>query len=158
MDKIKIGKLNIFDIIVIVLVIFCIVFAIFKFLPKGNNGTSAEKTNTFSYVIRVEGISDTSGDMIKIGDELFDKVSNSNIGKIVDLKIEPAKVIFEDTDGTISRVEMPKKIDVEMIVETVGKIENGEYISNGLIRILVGQTKEVKTKYWMASGVVTKIK
>ena len=32
-----------------------------------------------------------------------------------------------------------------------------EYLANGLIRTLVGQTKEVKTKYVMASGIVTNI-
>lgn len=157
MDKIKIGKLNIFDITVLIIMIFCVIFAIIKFLPQKNNENVVGKTNEFSYVIRVEGISNTSAEMIKVGDELFDKVSNTKIGKIKDVKIEPAKVLFEDTDGKITRVEMPTKIDLEIMVETNGKVENGEYIANGLIRILVGQTKEVKTKYWMASGVVIKI-
>lgn len=157
MDKIKIGKLNIFDIAVLIIIIFCVVFAIIKFLPQRNNKNVVGKTNEFSYVIRVEGISNTSAEMIKVGDELFDKVSNTKIGKIANVKVEPAKVLFEDTDGQITRVEMPTKIDLEITVETNGKVENGEYIANGLIRILVGQTKEVKTKYWMASGVVIKI-
>ena len=157
MDKIKIGKLNIFDITVLIIMIFCVIFAIIKFLPQKNNENVVGKTNEFSYVIRVEGISNTSAEMIKVGDELFDKVSNTKIGKIKDVKIEPAKALFEDTDGKITRVEMPTKIDLEIMVETNGKVENGEYIANGLIRILVGQTKEVKTKYWMASGVVIKI-
>lgn len=157
MDKIKIGKLNIFDIVVLIIIIFCVLFAIIKFLPQRNNENVVGKTNEFSYVIRVEGISNTSAEMIKVGDELFDKVSNTKIGKIANVKVEPAKVLFEDTDGQITRVEMPTKIDLEITVETNGKVENGEYIANGLIRILVGQTKEVKTKYWMASGVVIKI-
>lgn len=157
MDKIKIGKLNIFDILVIGLIICCVVFAIFKLVPKSSNGSTSEKTNSFSYVIKIEGISETSGEMLKVGDEVFDKVSSSSIGKIKEIKIEPAKVLFEREDGTITRVEMPTKIDVELVVETNGKISNGEYTANGLIRILVGQTKQIKTKYWMASGFVTEI-
>ncbi len=156
MDKIKIGKLNIVDIIVITLIILCVIFAVIKFLPESNDNVT-EKANTFTYIVRVEGISETSEEMIKVGDKLFDKVSNSNIGEIIDVKVEPSKVIFEDTDGTISRVEMPTKIDLELKVETKGQVKNGEYIANGLIRILVGQTKEIKTKYWMASGIVTDI-
>lgn len=158
MDKIKIGKLNIFDIVVIALIVCCIILVLFKFIPGNANGDVSEKTNKFSYVVRVEGISETSGDMIKVGDELFDKVSNSNIGKITEIRVEPSKGFFQDTDGTISKLEMPTKIDVELTVETDGKVVNGEYIANGLIRILVGQTKQVKTKYWMASGVITSIK
>lgn len=158
MNKIKIGKLNIFDIVVIALIVCCIILVLFKFIPKSANGGVSEKTNKFSYVVRVEGISETSRDMIKVGDELFDKVSNSNIGKITEIRVEPAKGFFQDTDGTISKLEMPTKIDVELTVETDGKVANGEYTANGLIRILVGQTKQVKTKYWMASGVIISIK
>lgn len=158
MDKIKIGKLNIFDIVVIILIVFCIALVLFKFIPQNANGDVSEKANKFTYIVRVEGISETSKDMIKVGDELFDKVSSSNIGKITEIKVEPAKVLFQDTDGTISKLEMPTKIDVELTVETEGKVANGEYTANGLIRILVGQTKQIKTKYWMASGIITNIK
>ena len=157
MDKIKIGKLNIFDIIVIFLLIICIVFAIWKFWPKSVSTNVLEKTNKFSYVIRVEGISNTSEEMIKVGDDIYDKVSNSHIGKIVNVKAEPTKGSFETLDGKIITAEMPNKIDLELTIETDGKIANGEYIANGLIRILVGQTKEVKTKYWMATGFITKV-
>lgn len=158
MDKIKIGRLNIFDIVVIALIICCIILVLLKFIPQNMSSDMTEKSNKFSYVVRIEGISKTSEDMIKVGDELFDKVSNSNIGNITEIKVEPSKVLFQDTDGTISRIEMPTKIDVELTVEAEGKTTNGEYIANGLIRILVGQTKQIKTKYWMASGVITNIK
>ena len=73
------------------------------------------------------------------------------------MKIEPALGIIEDLDGKYIKAEMPNKIDVEITAKTEGKVQNGEYIANGLIRILVGQTKEVKTKYWMASGFVTEV-
>lgn len=157
MDKIKIGKLNLLDIVIIVLLVLCIAFAVFKFIPKNNAITGEEQSNTFSYTIRVEGISDTSADMIKVGDNIYDKVTNTKIGTITDLKIEPAMGIFEGADGKIIKAEMPGKIDVDITAETDGKVQDGEYIANGLIRILVGQTKEVKTKYWMASGFVTKV-
>ena len=67
MDKIKIGKLNLLDIVIIVLLILCVAFAIFKFMPKNNTISGEEQSNTFSYTIRVEGISSTSSDMIKVG-------------------------------------------------------------------------------------------
>lgn len=157
MDKIKIGKLNLLDIIIILLLILCVAFAVYKFIPKSNVTTGEEQSNTFSYTIRVEGISNTSADMLKVGDNIYDKVTNTQIGTITDLKIEPAMGIFESADGKIIKAEMPGKIDVDITVETDGKVQNGEYIANGLIRILVGQTKEVKTKYWMASGFVTQV-
>lgn len=157
MDKIKIGKLNLFDIIVIAIVLLCIIFMVIKFLPQGSDSNITEQNNKFSYVVRVEGISNTSADMIKVGDELFDKVSNSKIGTITNLKIEPAVGVMEGMDGTIIQAEMPNKIDVDITVETEGKMQNGEYVANGLIRILVGQTKQVKTKYWMASGFITSV-
>ena len=157
MDKIKIGKLNLFDIIVIAIVLLCIIFMVIKFWPQNSDSNITEQNNKFSYVVRVEGISATSADMIKVGDELFDKVSNSKIGIITNLKVEPAVGVIEGIEGTIIQAEMPNKIDVDITVETEGKMQNGEYVANGLIRILVGQTKQVKTKYWMASGFVTEV-
>ncbi|MBO5179151.1 MAG: DUF4330 family protein [Clostridia bacterium] len=157
MDKIKIGKLNLLDIIIILLLILCVAFAVFKFMPKKNVANGEEQSNSFSYTIRVEGISNTSADMIKVGDNIYDKVTNTQIGTITDLKIESALALIEDLDGKYIKSEMPGKIDVDITVETDGKVQNGEYIANGLIRILVGQTKEVKTKYWMATGFVTQV-
>lgn len=157
MDKIKIGKLNLLDIIIILLLILCVIFVVFKFIPDSNTTSGEEKNNIFSYIIRVEGISNTSADMLKVGDDIYDKVTNTQIGKITDLNIQPAKGTIEGTDGKIIKAEMPNKIDVDITVKTDGKVQNGEYIANNLIRILVGQTKEVKTKYWMATGFVTQV-
>lgn len=157
MDKIKLGKLNLFDIIVILLIIICVAFLILKFIPKDTSDDAKVQNNTFTYEFKVEGISSTSSDMIEVGDDVFDKVTSTKIGTITDLKIETAKGTFEGNEGIVEKIEMPGKIDVYMTIKTDGKIQNGEYLANGLIRILVGQTKEIKTKYWVASGFVTDI-
>lgn len=159
MDKIKLGKLNAFDLAILLLILICIILMLVKFIPSKVENVSIDMTsNKFTYTVLVEAVSETSGEMVKVGDSLYDKVSSTCIGEVTDVKVTPAMAVFEDTDGSIIRAEKPSKINLEMTVTTDGTVKNGEYLANNLIRILVGQNKQFKTKYWMAEGVVTDIK
>lgn len=161
LNEIKFGKLNLLDImIVLIIVIFVGVFAV-THLNTSEDGTVATGNNSastkFTYTISVSGLSDTSRDMIRSGDEVYDKVSNTNIGKIVRVDIKEAQGTLEKDNGEIILAPMPGKIDVDLTVETDGAIKNGDYLANGLIRIMVGNFKEIKTKYIMFSGTVSSI-
>lgn len=155
----KIGKLNILDIsIILVVIIFIGIFGVNNL--KNENSVAAgtnSVTSTFSYNFFVEGLSDTSSGMLQVGDEVYDKVANTYIGKIKELEIVDAKAFVEKENGELIECTVPGKIDVNMMVETEGTIKNGEYLANGLIRILVGNTKEIKTKYLMCTGTVAGI-
>jgi hypothetical protein len=161
LKEIKLRKLNLLDIIlVLVIVIFVGVFVIthFKSSEDGTVVTGNNSVNTtFTYTISVNGLSDTSREMIRSGDEVYDKVSNTYIGKIVEVNIKEAQGTLEKENGEIILASMPGKIDVDLTVETNGTVKNGDYLANGLIRIMVGNFKEIKTKYIMFSGTVSSI-
>ncbi len=161
LKEIKLGKLNLLDItLVLVIVIFVSVFAVthFKASEDGTVTTGTNSVNTnFTYTISVNGLSDTSKEMIRSGDEVYDKVSNTYIGKIVEVNIKEAQGTLEKDNGEIILATMPGKIDVDLKVETNGTVKNGDYLANGLIRIMVGNFKEVKTKYIMFSGTISSI-
>ena len=156
LSEIKVWKFNIFDLsIIAVIVIFAIILVTSKINITADNAIVAGNTNIstkFSYTIFIEGLSETSEKMLKVGDDVYDKVSGTHIGKISQLKITKAKGFLEKDNGEVILADVPGKIDVELIVETDGTIKNGEYLSNGLIRIMVGSLKEIKTKYLMCYG------
>lgn len=161
LKEIKLGKLNLLDItLVLVIVIFVGVFAV-THLKGSEDGTITAGNNsvntTFTYTISVNGLSDTSREMIRSGDEVYDKVSNTYIGKIVGVDIKEAQGALEKDNGEVVLASMPGKIDVDLKVETNGTVKNGDYLANGLIRIMVGNFKEIKTKYIMFSGTVSSI-
>ena len=153
LKNIKIGKLNILDIVIIlVIAVFIGVFAFSKINSSDNNAVATGNSSVnskFTYTISVKGISETGKDVIKIGDEVYDKVSSTYIGKIVDLNITEAKGVLEKDNGEMLVKNIPGKIDIDLKIETDGTIKNGDYLANGLIRVLVGNFKEIKTKYIM---------
>lgn len=160
MKNIKIWKFNIFDFAIIGVILLLILIVVIKLLPVNFAGNSIQTSTSqqFTYEIFFEGLAETTGEMIKVGDRLFDKTSSTYIGDIVEIKIDDAVVDLEKVNGEIVTSKMPGKINITLTVQAAGTIKNDrEYLANGLIRTLVGQTKEVKTKYVMASGIVTNI-
>lgn len=160
MKDIKIWKFNIFDIAIICLVVLLFIVVLVKTLPTNiaNSSIQTSTSEQFVYEILFEGLAETTGEMIKVGDKLFDKTSSTHIGDIIDVKVEDANVSLEKSNGEIVVSKMPGKVNITLTVQANGTIKNNrEYLANGLIRTLVGQTKEVKTKYVMASGIVTSI-
>jgi len=161
LSEIKLWKFNVVDITIILLVIiFAGIFGI-SYIKSNDDGVVAVGNNSastkFAYTISVEGLSKTSAEMFKIGDDIYDKVSNTYIGKIVELEITDAKGVLEKENGEAILTNVPGKIDVKLKIETEGNIKNGEYLANGLIRIMVGNFKEIKTKYVMCFGTVSSI-
>ena len=161
LKEIKLGKFNILDIsIFIIIALFIGIFAFNKLNVQNESGnivTSNANQSTFSYTILVEGLSESSRDMFRIGDDVYDKVSNVYIGKIANLEITPAKGLIDKNNGEIIESTVPGKIDVKIGVETNGTIKNGEYLANDLIRIMVGNLKQIKTKYVMCMGTILDI-
>lgn len=161
LSEIKIWKFNVLDIMLaLIIVIFVGIFASTKLNSSDENTVATGNNNVvnkFTYTISVEGLSATSKDMLKEGDEVYDKVSGTYIGKISNLEINEAYGLLERKSGDVILAKIPGKIDVKMTIETEGNIKNGEYLANGLIRIMVGSLKEIKTKYLMCYGTVTAI-
>ena len=160
-NDIKLGKLNILDIIIIgVIVVFIAILGIGYIKNNNNDEISAVNSNsntTFKYSILIEGISQTSETMFKVGDEVYDRVSNVSIGKISNIEIREAKGLLDKLNGERVRSTIPGKIDVTLEIEAPGAIKNGEYLANSLIRIMVGNQKQIKTKYIMCMGTVNGI-
>ncbi|MBO5142558.1 MAG: DUF4330 domain-containing protein [Clostridia bacterium] len=161
LKDIKIWKLNALDImIVLVIAVFAIICGFSKLNATNEGSVTVESNNVaskFTYSIQVYGLSETSTEMFKSGDEVFDKISGTSIGKIKGLEITQAKAYMDKDNGELVEAIIPGKIDVKLTIETDGAIKNGEYLANGLIRIMVGNFREIKTKYLMCSGTITSI-
>ena len=161
LNEIKLGKLNLLDLaILFVVIVFVGIFASNHLQANEKNSIEAGNTNVsnkFIYTILIEGLSDTSKEMLQVGDEVYDKISNTYIGKIAELEITEAQGLLEKLNGEVIHSTIPGKIDVRMKIQTDGMVKNGEYLANGLIRIMVGNLKQIKTKYLMCSGTIVEM-
>ena len=161
LNKIKIGKFNVLDIVIILIVIIFVGGFAISHIKTNDDGTVATGNSSvstkFTYTISISNLADTSPKMIEIGDEIYDKVSNTCIGKIVEVETTEALGLIETENGEIIEKTMPGRVDVNLKIETDGTVKNGEYLANGLIRIMVGNFREIKTKYLMCSGTISSI-
>lgn len=161
LNEVKLWKFNILDLAIVVVVMFFGGLFLLTHMNLNDDGAvttgNSNVGSKFSYTILVKGLSETSKEMLKIGDDVYDKISNTYIGKISNLEITEAKDLLEDLNGNVILEEIPGKIDVLISIDTDGVIKNGEYLANGLIRIMVGNLKEIKTKYLMCFGTVNSI-
>ena len=162
LEEIKIWKFNLLD----MFIAFALVVALIMFFnAKQSNastpitsGDTEVKDSKFTYVVQIKELSETTGDMLKEGDKLFDKASGTEMGIIKEVRIEQTQSGLLMNNGQIVTRSMPEKIDVYLTVEAEGRTANGELVANNLIRILVGSFKALKTKYVMFSGTIVDAK
>ena len=119
-------------------------------LPKSSE-------NNFTYYVTINDIAETSKEAISIGDEIYDKSSSAYLGKIVDAEFSVSERQIETDKGEIILAEVPGRLDVKLKITTDGQIKNGEYMANGITRIIVGGFKSLKTDYILFSGMITDI-
>ena len=113
--------------------------------------------DSFSYTIFIEDIANTSEKAFQIGDEVFDKMSGAALGKITDINVSESRQKIDTLDGTIILAGVPDRIDVLLTIGTDGSLKNGEYLANGLTRIMGGSFRSIKTDYIMCSGMIIDI-
>ena len=154
------GKISIIDILVVVILIFVVIGIIAKYtqVTSGDVGQNNASDIVFEYDIKYEYIRPTTGQILRVGDKIFDKVSGTNIGEITNVLVENAKLNLGQLDGSIYQKEVSGKADITVTVKTTGSIKNNEYMANNLIRILLGKTIETKTKYVDVTGTIIDIR
>lgn len=161
MNKIRniIEKISIIDIIVVIVFIFILIAVFDKFKVVSSNSVTLDTADIkFEYIVKFQNVRPTSGEMLKVGDVVYDKVSGTQIGKISSISVGPTLLQLETMTGEIINDEFEERIDILLTVETIGSIKNGEYMASNLIRILLGKNLEIVTKYIDISGVIIDIK
>ncbi|MDD4066696.1 MAG: DUF4330 family protein [Clostridia bacterium] len=155
-DKKLFGKLNIVDVILIIVILILIVGVVYKLSDKE---IAVSKNNqVFNYTVKVQNVRPTSADILKVGDIVYEKVSGTQIGKVINIVSNVAQTDMEMYNGNIEKKEIDGRIDMLIEIQTDGIINNNEYLANGLIRILYGSNLQMQTKYLDCTGVIINIK
>lgn len=91
------GKLNIIDLVIILVLIAAIAFAGFKFLAPSM--TASSSTGTAEVKFYIEEVSDFVADKIDIGDKLMDEGKNVSLGVVTDIEFGPAVSYGTNSEG-----------------------------------------------------------
>ena len=100
-SKIRIS-FNLFDIIIILIVIALVAgFAVYQTRSSSSGGASG--TKTVQYQVEITGLTEGTGDMIREGDPIVDKVKKNGMGTVVSSEFYPMtkQVVDLETGNTL---------------------------------------------------------
>ncbi len=145
-------KINLVDVIVILLLLVCIAGIAIRF--SGANDLSATK---IEYQIELKGIRDYSVAALEKKGEVFDPKLKKSMGTIVDIAVTGAMGEKEMADGTNVIAPMPERYDVVLTIQTDGSVGESAYYSSASNELCVGKTYELYTQWISSFGTIRKV-
>lgn len=120
------GKINIIDLLVVIVLIAVLCFAGYKFI--GDKGTQSQK---IVMKIMTEEVSDFVLDKINIGDVVSDDLNNVPLGKVTNIEKGPSISWAANTDGEYVASDREGWSSAIITTELEGKMyEHGALVQN----------------------------
>jgi len=148
------GRVNLFDLMVILLILALIGGASYKYLYLDKKVTLNESDITVT--LWIEDIRQVTVDTIKVGDVVREYDSNLVFGKIVKKEVKPHYEQVATADGKIVNSEVEGKYDVYITLECRG-IASNNAISIASKEVKIGGTIILNHKYYAVRTRVVKI-
>ena len=152
----KIGKFNVVDIIIILVVIVAVAFVGIRFLkPATNPGGKA--TSPVIVEFFVEETPDYAASIVKVGDKIFDEVKNVTLGTVDTVVVEPSVFYAVNANGEVVKTDKEGYNSVRITAKVEGIIgDNGVVI--GVTNYGVGHTMTFYAGHAKLYGKVSAIK
>lgn len=149
------GKINILDLLIIVCVIV-LLFSVKVKYDKSPSQMSSDKK--IVYTVEIEDVRQPTVDAIYENQEnVTDKETKKNLGKIIDIKPVNAKESVKLTDGTYKVVEKEDKFDVTLTLEVSGTETNDNYFTSTGKKLIVGENISIHNKKVVVNGMIKSI-
>lgn len=154
------GKLNIIDLIVIVLILAVVVFLAMRFLPGGGQALDGEGQDIV-YTVKVENVE--PGVYEFITDELEkgpSQLTASNemlpayVTKVEAMPVEATRVVLTDSGG-YTQIKQDEKNNYDLVFTIEGSVKDNLSSELGTQEIRVGKAHIVKTTtFELANGII----
>ncbi len=124
------GKINVVDLLVVLIVIVAVAVTIFKFNFSAHSDVTSSNAKA-QYTILTKQVRMFTVDQLVVGDKIFDEESGKCVGEITDVSFEPAFDYVIKTDGTPVYSQIPEKYDVKVTIETDCVVNDSGINANG---------------------------
>ena len=149
------GKVSIFDLIVVLVVIAVGMGAVYKFTSEQTNVEGGQKM--LLYTVHVTNVREFTLDYYQQGQRCFDSVSGEDLGRIVGVRSEPFMDVFQDLLGNALLVEVPGRFKIEIDVETMGLETDKGFYAAGTYELKAGSEIFFGTKYVDVMAIVDRV-
>ncbi len=152
------GKISVIDILVVLMALALLAVVWFRFFAGDEVLGRFSEKETFTYVIRVNGVRDYTLNAVKEGDILYEIDNNTVIGTITKVEYQPAERYYSTVDGRYVMNYQPERYDMFLTVEAEGIVKDGLCYASRTYE--VNRNKEVYyyTKFLTGYGLVWEIK
>jgi len=149
------GKINIIDLLLVLLIGVLIAGGVYKFSSLRN--ISAAEQKQISVTVEFEDERKGFVDAVKEGDILFDSVRGTEFGKVVSKTIKPHKELVVNKDGTVEYKEIPGAFDGEISIQAMAVIDSyGIMVATK--PVYIGSETRLKSNLYVFNCEVSNIK
>lgn len=150
------GKINLLDLVVILVILAVVGRFGYKAFKKGEvNAAGTDKT--VEITVRLSNVTEATVNALQINDEVYDSKSNTLMGKVTEVRQQPAIVVSTGSDGRLYEHESKTALDVFLTIAGPGRVSPNSVTMNSL-EVRIGGTNDLKTAIWKGSGPVVDIK
>ena len=135
-------KFNVFDILIVVMIIACIAAIGLRFYFISNVDMTSESV---SVKFEVVGISDENANEFKDGKKLYLQNSDNEVGRITSISIDQMKVRASDESGALIILDHPDKKTVTGTATFNGKWNEKGFMLGGTQLISLGTVIDLYT-------------
>lgn len=144
-------KFGFVDIIIILLVVALL--AVGYKIVSDKEGTSSAAISDVEFTVELSKLDKEVADMICVGDDIYDSLKGGYYGKVVDVKVQKATELFENTDsGSFVISEYPDKYNAYVTIHgTPTSITDGNILFASQ-KVKVGLEMFLKSKNYVGIG------
>ena len=148
-------KLNLFDMIVILLAVAVGAVLLWSRLKPAASGATGPSASAMEYTIRLQKVREGTGALIHQGDALEDVVKNYALGQVVSVTVMPAtsSIVNEETETYVT-AQIPGYEDVELVVSSTAVYGEEKITLGSGYELRVGQKIYVRGPGYLGSGEV----
>jgi len=145
------GKLSIIDLLIIVVLVSLAGWFGYSMLGRNLRQDVAQRQQETEIVVVVSGIRPTTAEAIARGGKIFEFKTGAQIGEVVGVTTEPAKLWLVEGDGKWVQAESQDRVDAFVTIRGTARIGEHVITMNG-VEIRVGASIGLKTKFAQFQG------
>ena len=155
MKKGKIFGINIIDILIVVAVIGVLLGIFVRFGLTNDSGMG--NLCTIEYTVKVSNVRMYTIEALEKRGDVFAEKSNTKIGEIIDLKVEPYKEDVVTFDGKRNLFEKPDRYTAYVTIRSEVTEHQDAFYNEDKEAIGVGRGSKVCTKYVSTNGEIIRL-
>ncbi len=144
------GRINIIDLLLIV-IIAAGVLAVAQHRLGWGDQAAALKRQPIEVVLVVEAVREPTVNVIQPGDEVLDSRTNTYLGTVTNVEVEPASIVYQGSDGRFYETTSPSRMDIWVTVRGPAAV-SANLIELGHTEIRIGVQVPLKTYIYAVSA------